>query len=413
MLTRSHIGGAWLSGTAGTGGHRRGEERGSVRDGDASRVDAVRLRDSEKPLANLGERAGTFRNGARFQKRAGRGGGGGDDGGLARAGRVGDEGGDELAGTRAFGPLFVRVRVCGSAEEHTSQPLRVRDRAQARRGLLERARGLRRERAGARARTRARVGGRRRRAAAAGERGGARRRVLRVHQPERVRARAERQARLFFRGVEVSFDVARDECVHRRRHRARRLEKKQRAEGEARLGGEPQGGQLRERVRKSFFFRDAREAVRERARRHVSRDGGRERVRQRRATRAQRVRRGARRVGVNLAVPLALDLRHLAQQQGERSQTALGALGERAEARPGFRGGGGGDALGTERSQRERLTFCVLVHSNWFNLVWLRDKRFGIRSARAERDEPPRLEVLPPREQAGLRLRRRARQREG
>ena len=87
--------------------------------------------------------------------------------------------------------------------------------------------------------------------------------------------------------------------------------------------------------------------------------------------------------------------------------------GERAKARPGFRGGGGGDALGTERSQRERLTFCVLVHSNWFNLVWLRDKRFGIRSARAERDEPPRLEVLPPREQAGLRLRRRARQREG
>ena len=121
-----------------------------MRDGDASRVDAVRLRDSEKPLADLGERAGTFRNrnGARFQKRAGRGGGGGDDGGLARAGRVGDEGGDELAGTRAFGPLFVRVRVCGSAEEHTSQPLRVRDRAQARRGLLERARGLRRERAG-------------------------------------------------------------------------------------------------------------------------------------------------------------------------------------------------------------------------------------------------------------------------
>ena len=129
-----------------------------MRDGDASRVDAVRLRDSEKPLADLGERAGTFRNrnGARFQKRAGRGGGGGDDGGLARAGRVGDEGGDELAGTRAFGPLFVRVRVRGSAEEHTSQPLRVRDRAQARRGLLERARGLRRERgAGVRARPRA------------------------------------------------------------------------------------------------------------------------------------------------------------------------------------------------------------------------------------------------------------------
>ena len=153
-----------------------------------------------------------------------------------------------------------------------------------------------------------------------------------------------------------------------------------------RLGGEPQGASPRGGSGKAFF-RDAREAVRERARRVVSRDGGRERVRQRRATRAQpRTTRRAPRRRQSRRSPRARSPPS-AQQRGERSQTALGALGARAEARPGFRGGGGGDALGTERSQRERLTFCVLVHSNWFNLVWLRDKRFGIRSARAERDE--------------------------
>ena len=107
---------------------------------------------------------------------------------------------------------------------------RVRDRAQARHGLLERARGLparRPEQLGP-----GRVGGRRRRAAAAGERG-ARRRVLRVHQPERVRARAERRAA--FRGVEVSFDVARV-SASAVAVRARRLEKKQRAEGKLAWG---------------------------------------------------------------------------------------------------------------------------------------------------------------------------------